>query len=42
MSAVATADSAQLITQGLAINILQGLLRRSAGNKKGCRSILLC
>jgi hypothetical protein len=42
MPAVAAGDCAQLITQGLAINILQGLLRRSAGNKKGCRSILLC
>ncbi|MFB2746268.1 hypothetical protein ACET8S_20340 [Aeromonas veronii] len=42
MPAVATADAAQIITQGSLINILQGLLRRSAGNKKGCRSILLC
>ncbi|MGN5289568.1 hypothetical protein [Aeromonas sp. 11P] len=42
MPVVATAAAAQLIMQGLAINILQGLLRRFAGNKKGCRSILLC
>ncbi|HHQ4692990.1 hypothetical protein [Aeromonas veronii] len=42
MPAVATADAAQLITQGSLIYILQGLLKRSAGNKKGCRSILLC
>ncbi|WP_265176763.1 hypothetical protein [Aeromonas veronii] len=42
MPVVATADAAQIITQGSFINILQGLLRRSAGNKKGCRSILLC
>ncbi|WP_273543612.1 hypothetical protein [Aeromonas veronii] len=40
MSAVATADAAQLITQGSLINIMESLQRRSAGNKKGCRSIL--
>ncbi|MFL9708731.1 MULTISPECIES: hypothetical protein [Aeromonas] len=42
MPAVTTADAAQIITQGSLINIQQGLLKRSAGNKKGCRSILLC
>ncbi|MFM5470340.1 hypothetical protein ACET9D_21025 [Aeromonas veronii] len=40
MSAVAPADAAQHITSGFAINIMQSLQRRSAGNKKGCRSIL--
>ncbi|MGL5707244.1 MAG: hypothetical protein ACRDDF_03115, partial [Aeromonas sp.] len=42
MPVVVTADAAQLITQGLLTDILQGLQRRFAGNKKGCRSILLC